>query len=92
MPRKLTDIQQRCLDTVNEKGDVRIQEVADAVGCAYPTACTALLRLEQLGAVSKERLGGMGGAVLYRKIVLENPDSDDPLERLFAAPTAERKH
>ena len=89
MPRKLTDYQRKALDFVNEKRDVTIQEVADGIGCAYPTASQALARLETLGHLTKERLGDGTNKVVYRRLQLENPDSTDPLEKAFAAPAVE---
>lgn len=86
MPRKLTPRQERALAIVNEKGDATIKEVAAEGEMAYPTACQALLRLETLGAVTKQRLGDGTNRVVYQKIVLEDPESSDPLERAFAAP------
>lgn len=86
----------RCLealDAVNKLGECRIQEVADEMKCSYANACSLLLRLEATGHVTKERLYGAGtNSVLYRKLVLANPDSDDPLEKMFAAPAAEVPH
>lgn len=90
MARKLTENQQKALDFVNQKRDVTIQEVAEATGMAYPTASQALHRLYILNAVTKERLGDGTNKVIYRRIVLENPESDDPLEQAFAAPAAEK--
>lgn len=92
MMNKLTPNQQRALDIVNEKGDATIIEVAELSGMAYPTACQALLRLERLDAIVKHRLGDGTNRVVYRKIILANPDSSDPLERAFAAPAAQVNH
>lgn len=91
MPRKLTPRQVAALDHVNAEGEVTIQETADACDMPYATACQALLRLERIGLVTKEPLGDGTRKVIYQKIILENPDSNDPLEQLFCAPAAEVK-
>jgi DNA-binding MarR family transcriptional regulator len=87
--RKLTRNQARCLAHINEVGEATIQETADATELTYGAAQQALYRLADLGQVFKERLNDGTKKIVYSKLVLENPDSDDPLERAFAAPAAE---
>lgn len=91
MPRKLTKKQEAVLGYVMDKGDATIKEVAADLDMPYPTAQQALSRLYYLGGIEKHRLGDGTNKLVYRKVDGPDPDSKDPLEQAFAAPSFERE-
>jgi len=88
MARKLSANQRKALDLVFEHGDATIWEVAEVMEIPYVSAQQALSRLADLGALDKWPLGDGTCKIVYRPRDLEQPDSADPLERAFAAPSA----
>lgn len=90
MPRKLSANQRKALDAVFERGDATIAEVAEMTGMPYGSTQQALSRLADRGAVRRDLLGDGTRQLIFRPPALEQPDSSDPLERVFAAPAADR--
>lgn len=90
--RKLTDTQVAALASVEANPGTSIKEVAQAIDGSYGKAQQALARLDRLELLRVERLRSGGWHKnIYYPLERADPDSDDPLERAFAAPAAEKR-
>lgn len=78
--RSLTAGQERVLDFVEDNLDVSISETAAGLEVDYGTAQRSLTRLAKVGLIERATVGNR---VYFRKLQLEQPDSTDPLEKLF---------
>lgn len=93
MPRALTGLQVTVLQDVEQNPGTTIQEVADRTGRPYSSAQQCLARMVSTERIRLERERN-GGYHLNHYFAWEgaDPDSADPLERLYAAPAYDGEH
>lgn len=91
---KLTELQAAILAEVERNPEgTTIKAVAEATGQQYAGVQQRLTALEKKQKLRVERLRDGGYYInYYYPLEGPRPDSDDPLERAFAAPSAEVDH